>query len=1067
MNSIGERNVTRGRRRVFTCGLAVGVAALLLASVWTVDALAQNGSSAAPEVRGLRYVDTGRSTSRSTPPLRRPAAASYDVVALRVEFQADTTRFTTGDGTFSGDLYGGLEPSVDPLPHDASYFQAHLDFLEHYVARVSDGRTVVRTHLIPDVVTLPKKMGEYAPTGEASDSDAERAKLARLIFDAWTQADGESDFDMSGFSPDRTAFVLFHAGVGRDVELIGTTLDKTPEDLPSIYFGAETLARLGAAGARFNGMPVGHSMIVPRTETRLGTDFIADRPFLLELSINGMLAASFFNYLGVPDLFDVTTGRSAIGPFGLMDAQGIFAYAGLFPPEPMAWTKYYLGWTDPVDLGGNGPDTLHLSAASLPDASATARALVSDAEYFMIENRYRDPEGDGLTIQVWKDGAVTVQHVENGDETFNGSVISGFSGGVVVGVDNYDWALPGGLDADDNVLNGGILVWHVDERRMRLGLAENAVNTGARRAVDLEEADGAQDIGMPSDNPFAPRADLGTPFDFFYAGNPVVVETPGGREIRLYENRFGPSTYPSSETNAGGPSFVVLEDFSEPGAEMSFVYRLEGESGIVPVQSDSLDALQELLRAAGTGLGPASSIVEAGGATVVYDPVRETAFVSGTPAAAYPSLTHPVVDEALVHLHRVQGSGTALSAVDLKTHDTEWTTPLPGDVDGMRPVSPLVRTRAGGSDTFHVILEGGGRRSLVSVSASDVLVRSTGSTGAPQQLAVVGGDPLLVVGATGAGYPGEDPLWTYDPIEASGRPAFGMESGGLLGVVPIPLEDRLRLLLPEGQVLDVDVRAAAHRLGREAGGDLSSFPVLTDLDGDGRLDVLVAHGPELFAFTQSGAVVENFPVGVGAPQIGQPLLVRRSGSDAPAILVGAVDGYLYGFDADGRRLAGFPLEVGDVVSSTPFAGARRIAAVSGSGTVKAWRWEYGEDAEWGQLFRDPGHSSFSVWSAPDEPAAYESLIDRRETYNWPNPIQDGLTHLRIRTRESARVEITIVDGGGSLVEEMDMGVVDGGVPTETVWQSSGAQSGLYFARFTATTSKGDRETMLVKMAVIR
>lgn len=53
----------------------------------------------------------------SSEDLRRPAAGIYDVVALRIEFQPDTSRFTTGDGTFEGPLYDGLEPSIDPLPH--------------------------------------------------------------------------------------------------------------------------------------------------------------------------------------------------------------------------------------------------------------------------------------------------------------------------------------------------------------------------------------------------------------------------------------------------------------------------------------------------------------------------------------------------------------------------------------------------------------------------------------------------------------------------------------------------------------------------------------------------------------------------------------------------------------------------------------------------------------------------------------------------------------------------------------------------------------------------------------
>ncbi|MFB3133732.1 MAG: hypothetical protein ACE10K_14540, partial [Rhodothermales bacterium] len=261
--------------------------------------------------------------------LRRPAADHYDVVALRVAFQVDTTRFTTGDGTFDGELYpNGLQPSVDPLPHDAAYFQAHLDFLDHYVRRVSDGQTRITTHLVPEVVRLSQEMGAYSPTGFEADSDPERLKLVALIEEAWATASQRSAFDLSSFDPERTVFLIFHAGIGRDIELLGTVLDKTPQDLPSLFFSEQELGRLASGPVAFNGFPVRHTIILPRSETRSAFNFIDDTPFLLELSINGLLAASFFNVLGVPDLFNTATGEPAIGPFGLMDPLGFFAYSG-------------------------------------------------------------------------------------------------------------------------------------------------------------------------------------------------------------------------------------------------------------------------------------------------------------------------------------------------------------------------------------------------------------------------------------------------------------------------------------------------------------------------------------------------------------------------------------------------------------------------------------------------------------------------------------------------------------------------------------------------------------------
>ncbi|MFK7849295.1 MAG: hypothetical protein AB8G77_28665, partial [Rhodothermales bacterium] len=495
--------------------------------------------------------------------IQKPAAPVYDIVALRVSFQPDTSRFTTGDGTFSGALFDSLQSNVDPLPHNAEYFDAHLQFLANYVARVSDGKTQLNTHLVPEEIQVSQQMSAYSPTGFEASSDDELTKLAGLVEEAWMLANEQSSFDMSGFDPATTAFVLFHAGVGRDIELVGTSLEKTPQDLPTIFFNDLSLERLlPGTEISFNGFPVGHTILMPRTESRVGFDFIQDIPFLIEFSINGLLAASFFNFLEVPDLFNTATGESAIGPFGLMDPLGLFAYNGLFPPEPNAWTKLYLGWADLIDVDVATDQNVPLTAMGAPAQNEVARIPISASEYFLVENRDRDFENDGLTLTIYKDGQTFTQQIENGDEEFNSINIEGFEGGVVVDADDFDWALPGGIDADDNQLTGGILIWHIDERILAEGIAENSVNIDVlRRGVDLEEGDGAQDIGFPFDNIFGPQAFLGSPFDFFYENNPIVVINAAGEEVRLYNNRFGPATFPNSNSNADGLSFIVLEDF--------------------------------------------------------------------------------------------------------------------------------------------------------------------------------------------------------------------------------------------------------------------------------------------------------------------------------------------------------------------------------------------------------------------------------------------------------------------------------------------------------------------------
>lgn len=1064
------RTLLLGSRRV-VCGLVV---------LWcgVCSAFAQDAAPrlAAEVVQLQRALQDRAPRVVTAADLRRPAPAQLDVVALRVEFQPDTSRFTTGDGTFGGALFDTLTTTVDPLPHDAAYFQAHLDFLEHYVATVSDGQTQVTTHLVPEVVRVSQRMGAYSPTGPEADSDAELAKLAALVEEAWTLADQQSSFDLAGFDPERTAFLLFHAGVGRDIELTGTTFDRTPEDLPSLYFDEAALQRLLAGGLpQFKGQAVDHTMIIPRTETRQAFDFIQDQAFLAEISINGLLAASLFNYLGVPDLFDTVGQQSAIGPFGLMDPFGFFAYNGLFPPEPSAWTRYYLGWVDPIRLSFDDPEPVTLAAVAGPGGSV-AQAAVTDAEYFLVENRYRDPDGEGLVMQVWQDGTITEQRVANGDETFNNIDISGFIGGVVVGVNTYDWALPGGLDEDGNELNGGILIWHVDERVIAEGLAANRVNADPdRRGLDLEEADGAQDLGRPNLNQLGPEFDRGSPFDFWYEGNPVRVITATDREIRLYQNRFGPTTYPSSTTNDGGPSFLVLENFSTPAPTMTFAHGRDEAAGIAVDATFDGRRIQMQTAVGGAvawweSVAGDAVIVHRGpgagsGQTDLFIQSEEEQF--GIEVGARPPVAFAVNAEGtLFWVERALTSEAVVRQIQDPLDDDAILTfeiPLPAEVQGAYLADPLI---AQGNRLYAIAeTEQGGRVLVLEVDEALGGTARIENTDPIQDVQTIAWSPngLAVAGPEGARI--GDTVWAYNlaPAADIGQLVTGAEGSRRIGVVPVVNEGDLLVLLPGGEVQRVDVGAVVAETAA-----LNRYPVLADLGEDGRLDVLTTYGTWLVAFTQGGAVVDGFPIAMPAASVTQPLVARLTDSGRWAVVVGALDGSVYAYDLGnrGRTVPGFPLAVGARITATPLIVGDRLLAVSEGGLLRGWRLGQSPPVWWPQLFGTPQHTSFiSLDTTPPAPAP-EGLLPAAEAYNWPNPIRDGQTFIRFRPGARGRAEITIVDLAGSFVDALTIEDVPAGVPAEVLWQTDAA-SGIYIARVRFTADDGPSETRLIKMAIVR
>ena len=524
----------------FKAGFSVWGAGLLFWSLVTGAALAQQSWS----------------------PVQAPAPEAVGVLAVRVAFQPDDSPYTSGTGQFEDAVYPDLPPlRLDAEPHDSLFLDAKLQFASNYVRRASGGKTATVPAIYPGIITAPGQMADYAPIGPQANSDVELQKMVALYDDIWAQIDPSL---LGRALPQPLILVLFHAGVGRDIELTGTTLDRTPADLPSLTLSRSRIEQINSTAAvlqQKGPLAVSHVSLWPRLATRAGTDPITEDRYLIELSTNGLVAAGLLNAMGAPDLYNTETGASAIGPYGLMDPYGIFAWHGLLPPEPSAWTKLYLGWSDPevvlpevVEqrlLRGNEDDVWLVRASA--------------STFFLVEYRVRDLASDGLLMS-FQDamGRPFLHRSAVGDTSFTPFVLTGLPSGRLVDVDDGDWALPGGVDDEGIVRNGGYLVWHIDERNIVRALDTNRLNVDPlHRAVDVEEADGGPDLGYPPRSIFAPEYDRGTPFDFFFEGNPTRVVGPTGAETFRYSNRFGPDTYPASTHAVGGPTFVSIGGFNE------------------------------------------------------------------------------------------------------------------------------------------------------------------------------------------------------------------------------------------------------------------------------------------------------------------------------------------------------------------------------------------------------------------------------------------------------------------------------------------------------------------------
>ncbi|NGP75886.1 T9SS type A sorting domain-containing protein [Balneolaceae bacterium YR4-1] len=1012
------------------------------------------------------------------------APDSLTIIAIRVAFQPDENRLTSGDGTFREGSLPYLDNeniTIDPLPHDQSYFESHLEFAKNYFTKVSANRIEIDYRVLPEIYSLDRQMEYYSPTGENFSNE----KLAQLAEDSWAKVEANGGFDTEGLNPDKTAFIIFHAGVGRDIQLTGTTLDITPQDIPSLTLNRNSLSDL-LGDPSFSGFPINNgsfqvtnTLILPRTLSRRGED-ITGQEFVLQLSINGLLCASLGSYFGLPDLFNTQTGSSGIGRFGLMDGESFFSYRGLFPPYPSAWERIQLGWDDAFTITSTQPSgKVQLSAASENVMNSIARYNLSSEEYFLLENRHRDPENDGATISIRQpDGTLVQQTFSNTNQTITDQEAGFedlFTPGVLVDIDNLEWSLPGGLDigadeeagtADDRFLNGGILIWHIDEAVIRSELDRQRVNADPeRRGVDLEEADGAQDIGEAAGSNFSNQG-RGWAFDFWWRGNNASVITLQGDTLRLYENRFSIDTRPSNESNSGARSYFEFYDFSENLPTASFRFRPVANEVIQPVslteetvpnQSVYIDSNDSYR----THYPSELAIYTAQTDTFLIIPAAGTVYGlhlnSGQAGYFDFQVTNPqqpFITDQLVLANSPYEQAESVTEISSWNWDgNSWQNlwqasadPLRGFLSSQNGDTLLVDFT---SDRF-MVNDGTAVANFSVPNQSSVRLAGLQSILTPGTL-TVNGESFTVPNAGDNGR-----LYTGAIQTEPGISTFYLLSD---------------------QTLSILRNSGEYSLDEIAEATFLEWPALVDFNDDQRMEIIFTDGSGslLYGKNASGAMLNNFPI--QAPQgsrfIGTPLVADLEGDGSQDLLVTVQDSVsmnIYSYNQLGKVKENFPLFVGSIQNPAyqpihPVINDQTLYAVSHLGELKAWHFPQMQNVLWDSRYgNEPFNKVTGRISGTESPDTPSDILVEEETYNWPNPASQN-TNIRYLLRESGRVEIKIISQGGRVIYDESFEAA-GGIPEEQRIDTSNWGNGVYFALVTANID-GQQSRKMIKIAVVR
>jgi hypothetical protein len=979
--------------------------------------------------------------------VRTAVSASFPdtvkVLAIMVQFQTDNDSRTSGTGRF--DLSVPTERIIDAPPHDSAYVADHFTFANNYFSKSSNGKQYVAATVLGNVITLKKQMKDYAPVNG-------NLPLAKLIEEAWAAADSlYPSFPFGQYE----LFAVFHAGVGRDIDLRSAIgYDPTPLDIPSLYFSLPALKTL--FGPTFTGITLKNSsfkipntVVLPETEVRriegVGGDVV------LKLGINGLIAASIGSHLGLPDLFDTKTGKSAIGRFGLMDGQSIFSYYGAAPPEPSAWEKMYLGWTTPIEL--TGTSTVNAPAVGLHATGndTVYKVPISAKEYFLIENRHRDTKLDGQKVTMrWK-GQI-VQPVFSQDSSYFSSNGIDSLYGTVLDVDEPDWSLPGLINAN-NSYKGGILIWHIDETVIEKNLASNAINADPEhRGVDVEEADGSQDIGKSYDfgDPASGSED-GSPIDYWFSGN----------IFPRYTNEFSETTMPNALSNTYARSHITIKNFSVQSPRMTFTAN---------VGSTSVQLLSVKKRTNRTsGNNDAPTAIDLNG-----DGMKELVYTSGDSIYALKNDLTPYFNNPTGLFSRFGGRYQPAPLWIVSRSENA----LVGVQDNMFYVFSTVDANAdGAADTIFTAMH----------SAPFTTPPSTYTAQIGQSHAVVGDASGKRVNY----YNITPTVWKKDTVQNHYSAIRGLSLASHYVTVS---DDTAAYLSQKVGFGGASIKAFTSRgtnmnyvilsdntFGAfpfsSSSSSMTRYPVtgnvtgafaLCDVNADGRFDYLIGADDKLYAYNENGTVIENFPFKTqdGGSVTGSPVIAQKKNSSELLIFFGSTNGHLYAVDVNGKIAPGFPLQTGGIASS-PVLWNDKLSVASTDSSILTWNIGSLIDTSkivWGGFLADPSHSNYVDRTLSPNPKSIE-LLPKKFAYNWPNPVYSGSTKIRYFLGKAATVTITIVNMAGELVQKLN-GTGFAGMDNEVEWNITNVQSGIYFAQITAGGG-GEEMSQIVKIAVVK
>ena len=1000
---------------------------------------------------------------------------SLKLLAIRVEFELDNNRNTTGNGKF--DLSDTTDYVYNPPPHNRQYFENQLLALADYFANVSHNKLILTGEVFPkelnNAYQLPHKMSYYNPN--TTDEELNQ-RLAELFRDSFMAADSSDTIDFSNYD----CFIVFHAGVGADITF---DWDTTPNDIPSVFLNFQDFKNaLGQENPDFNGIHVTNNIIrdgiiLPETENQEDENF----------ALLGIAAIMFGHQLGLPNLYDTDTGRPGIGIFGLMD-QGFGNYRGLMPAQPCAWSKVFLGWEQPIEISAGS--NIKVAAALANNENKIYKIPINAREYFLIENRQRHiltednitvgKDANGLKLEFKKDGRITPPSSED--------IID-----VIVHIDEYDYGLPYSEDVYKNEIAGsGILIWHIDENVIEANYEENRINADIdHRGVDLEEADGAQDIGHFYNFFGITGYEPGTEWDLWYKDNDAYQLLNETEDVIFTHNSM-----PNSRSNSGANSHISITNFNNSDSIMSFTLSTKTFQENFPQNT-------------GSNLGT-NSVVSGDLDGINGDEIIAAA-INGKIFGWHANGSAIINNNDSLNVVNLRGDTNKISlALFAEIDDSILYTPALGDMDNDDELEVIVASKSGQIYVFQENDVDGDRRadSLFTYNCHHEITTSPLITNLGEESIIVGHNDGKITAITEKGLL----LWqksiaaapiaglskyshsTVDSIvvttktgdvcliDKSGdvkwqQTIANTENLSYPAVGDINNDGSLEIVVCSGQGLVVSFDKFGNTLFESAELNIVySNPTIADLDNNGYLEIVIAGDRCVYAYNYNGTLVDDFPITIDSDKNGfaypDPIIADLD-SDGDAEIIVSTENEMIAYHHTGRKVDDFPLSISGKIGSTPTLsdldddGKTNLAYAASDGYVYVWNLKLTFEEDnifWGSYLHDEQRTGLAspVTAAP-QPST--QIMPETSVYNWPNPTEGNYTTIRYWLNEAAAVTIRIYDMAGELVKELN-GTGFAHTANEIQLSLENIQSGVYLTRVEAKSGT-QSSVSFFKMAVVK